>query len=156
MLPEIRYGGLVFVIISYPDRGRFILQKTIDKALVIIKETLIVTDNIRFEVSEAPRFIDQGSNWERVICPNCNAVIDISWWRHAMDVASESEFRSLAVIVPCCGTETYLNELKYEWPAGFARFSIEIWNPELDIAGSKLQELEIALGSSLIKIWAHY
>ena len=28
MLPEIRYGGLVFVINSYPGWARFILQKT--------------------------------------------------------------------------------------------------------------------------------
>jgi hypothetical protein len=131
-------------------------DNAIDKALAIIKESLQFTDNIRVEVSESPRFIDQGSNWERVVCPNCNLVIDTSWWQHVMDEAYESGFRNLAVKVPCCGTETYLNELKYEWPAGFARFSVEIWNPELEIAGSKLQALEIALGSSLIKIWAHY
>ena len=131
-------------------------EEAIDKALAIIKETLPFANNVRVEVSESPRFIDQGSNWERVVCPNCNAVIDTSWWQHAMDEAYESGFRNLAVKVPCCGTETYLNELKYEWPAGFARFSIEIWSSELDITGLKLQELEIALGSSLTKIWARY
>ena len=131
-------------------------EEAIDKALAIIKETLPFANNVKVEVSESPRFINQGSNWERVVCPNCNAVIDTSWWQHAMDEAYESGFRNLAVKVPCCGTETYLNELKYEWPAGFARFSIEIWSSELDITGLKLQELEIALGSSLTKIWARY
>jgi hypothetical protein len=131
-------------------------KEAIDKALLIINESTSLTSDVKFEVSESPRFIDQGSNWEGVICPNCNAIIDKTWWQQAMDHAYENGFRNLAVKVPCCGTERYLYELKYEWPAGFARFSIEILNPRMDISDTMLKELEIALGCSLIKIWAHY
>lgn len=133
-----------------PGEGR------VEKALARIKEEFPFTNNIRVSVSESPRFIDQGANLERIICPNCNALLDTSWWQSAMDEAYKNGFRNLSVKVPCCGTETNLNELKYEWPAGFARFSIEISNPEKDISDSTLHELEVVLGSSLIKIWAHY
>jgi len=131
-------------------------EDKIKKALAHIKESFPLTNKIRVNVSESPQFIDQGANFERIICPSCNAIIDTSWWQYAMDEAYNNGFRNLSVKVPCCGTETNLNELKYEWPAGFARFSIEISNPETDISDSTFHELEVALGSSLVRIWAHY
>ena len=83
-------------------------NEAIDNALSIINESPSLADNVKFEVSESPRFIDQGSNWRRVICPNCNAIIDTVWWQQAMDQAYENGFRNLAVKVACCDTETYL------------------------------------------------
>jgi len=133
-----------------PGKGR------VEEALARIKEAFAFTDNIRVVISESPRFIDQGTNFERIICPNCNAILNTCWWQSAMDKAHRNGFNNLRIKVPCCGTETNLNELKYEWPAGFARFSIEISNPEIDLSDSTFHELEFVLGSSLKKIWAHY
>lgn len=131
-------------------------EGAINQALDFIKRTILVIENISVEISDLPRFIDQGSNWEKVICPICDEVIDEIWWQQAMDKAYESGFTNLMVKVPCCGTVVSLNELNYEWPAGFAQFSIEIRNPENDIAGSEQEQLESMLGTSLRKIWAHY
>lgn len=131
-------------------------EDAIDKAYTMLIESLTSIQNIKVTVSENTRFIDPGVNWERVVCPNCRTVIKPSWWEQAMDKAYESGFSNLAIITPCCGVETSLNELQYEWPAGFARFSIEILNLEFGITQSKLQELEIILDCSLKKIWAHY
>jgi hypothetical protein len=49
-----------------------------------------------------------------------------------------------------------LENIKYQWPFGFAQFSIEIRNPLKDIADSELKQLETVLGCSLRIIWAHY
>ncbi|MDD5760080.1 MAG: hypothetical protein PHI06_13475 [Desulfobulbaceae bacterium] len=131
-------------------------ESAINKAVDLIQVFLPLAEDISIEISEFPRFIDQGSNWERVTCPNCNAVIDIDWWQQAMDKAFKNGFKNLVVEVPCCNLEVSLNDLRYEWPAGFAKFSIEIRNPQIELSELKLKELEHILGSSIKKIWAHY
>jgi hypothetical protein len=73
-----------------------------------------------------------------------------------MDKASENKFTDLSVVVPCCGSKTSLNELRYEWPAGFAQFIIEIINPDRNISDEELLKIETILGSKLRKIWSHY
>ena len=40
-----------------------------------------------------------------------------------MDKAFESNFELLTSVAPCCGNEVSLNELRYGWPSGFAKFS---------------------------------
>jgi hypothetical protein len=54
-------------------------------------------------------------------------------------------------------TSTTLNDLKYEWPAGFARFIIDARNPNVDdIDGRDMESLESILGIQLKTIRAHY
>ncbi len=108
------------------------------------------------EVFATVQFIDQGANWETLFCPNCQSVIDVEWWQQAMDRAFESGFLELGVNVPCCGFRTTLNDLRYVWPAGFARFRLAAINPPSDLSDEQLRELEHILGKSLRKIWAHY
>lgn len=109
---------------------------------------ILATDNIRF--------IDQGANWERVTCPICNNVINDSWWQTEMDKAYANDFTDLEVVLPCCGSMISLNDLNYEWPAGFARFSIEIHNPNENVDAAFIKDLENIIGTNLKRIWAHY
>ncbi len=51
----------------------------------------------------------------------------------AMDRAHDAQFGDLAVIVPCCEMRFSLDDLCYEWPAGFARFLLEARSPENDL-----------------------
>lgn len=51
-----------------------------------------------------------------------------------------------------------MDQLRYEWPVGFARFVIDVWNPdpwpeELDTV---TQRLAASVGSPMRAIWAHY
>jgi hypothetical protein len=108
------------------------------------------------EASEEVRFIDQGQNWERVLCPVCRAELDTTWWQQAMRAASQTGFTDLSVDLPCCGGVSSLNDLQYEWPAGFARFALEVHSPGRDLDDKQLKALEKALGCKLRKIWAHY
>src|SRR5262245_9441285 len=96
-------------------------------------------DEVNIYLTDGVRFVDQGSNFESVACPKCGTKLDIDWWNMAMTRAcgvdadvevwdnglfSEDEpmFTNLTVTVPCCGSTLSLNDLHYDWPAGFARF----------------------------------
>ena len=112
-------------------------------------------EDISVELTEDPRFIDPGSNWESVHCPRCDADL-ADWWPEAMGAAHENGFRSLAADVPCCHAAVSLNELRYSWPAGFARFSLDAGNPgvtKLDAAD--LEALAQCLGTPLRVVWRH-
>lgn len=111
---------------------------------------------VRISVTDEIRFIDQGSNWERVLCPICGTELNIEWWQQAMDDAYRTQFTNLSVRLPCCSAVSSLNDLDYEWPAGFARFVIEISNPNTDLDDQQMHSLERILGCKLRKIWAHY
>ena len=131
-----------------PSSPAFIPDKNaIDKVVFLLKEDF---------PNPSPQFIDQGVNFERVVCPCCNETLDLRWWQNAMDNAFANKFQNLIVKIPCCGIETTLNDLIYDWPAGFAQFLIEISNPGMDVTDVRLNQLETILGSPLRKIWAHY
>jgi hypothetical protein len=71
------------------------------------------------------QFIDPGENFERVLCPNCRADLTSSW-PSVMDKAWATKFSDLTFEASCCGNPADLNRLVYEWPAGFARFVLEV------------------------------
>lgn len=131
-------------------------NETINTAVARVREYFPNAERIEVEISESPQFIDPGSNFERIICPICNTVLEDDWWQDAMDKADENGFQDLVVELPCCGQETTLNDLRYEWPAGFAQFSIEIYNPGVKKSEALPPDLATTLGSSIRMIWAHY
>ena len=111
--------------------------------------TAIVTDDVEF--------IDQGANFERIRCPKCGRQLETEWWHARMDEAAVASFAALEVSMPCCGARVSLNDLIYEWPAGFARFVLEAMNPNAgDLSDVALADVAKALGAPLRKIWAHY
>ena len=122
----------------------------------LLSEYFPEASGIDYSLTEEVRFIDQGGNWERVLCPVCGTELDAIWWDQAMDAAYLAGFTNLSVRLPCCNTLSSLNGLKYEWPAGFARFALEIRNPGGDLGNGKLKSLEQILKCELRKIWAHY
>jgi hypothetical protein len=73
-----------------------------------------------------------------------------------MDAAHQEGFADLSVELPWCGDVCSLNDLRYEWRAGFARFVLKVESPGRDIDGEQLGALETALGCKLRRIWAHY
>ena len=108
------------------------------------------------EVFTAVQFVDQGSNFERILCPNCRTEVATQWWQQAMDESYEGGFLDLKVSTPCCGFLTTLNDLQFEWPAGFACFILEAVNPHSDLSQQQISNIEQILGKPVRKIWAHY
>jgi hypothetical protein len=72
-----------------------------------------------------------------------------------LGVAPVSPTRSLTATVPCCGAVLSLADLDYDWPAGFSRFRITLWNPEHELTDEHLATLSMTLGHELCLIHAH-
>jgi len=119
--------------------------------------SLVQEEGIQAYMTEDASFVDPGSNLKRILCPRCGAVLSMEWWVQAMDRAyTDTQFRNLDVMVPCCETRCSLNDLRYEWPAGFARFLLEARSPENDLTEEQLALFEPLLDGRVRKIWAHY
>lgn len=119
--------------------------------------SLLSEGEVSITMMEEVSFIDQGSNFERVLCPCCGAVVPMEWWSQEMDRAyGASHFQDLSIMLPCCQTPSSLNDLDYDWPAGFARFLLEARSPGSDLTPEHVSLLASVLGCSVRKIWAHY
>ncbi|XUL90522.1 hypothetical protein ACQ86D_31050 [Streptomyces galilaeus] len=58
---------------------------------------------------------------------------------------------------PCCSAATSLDALDYDWPCGFARFEIAVWNPGrlIRFGDDELSAVAEALGHPVRQIRAH-
>jgi hypothetical protein len=65
---------------------------------------------------------------------------------------------ALQTRMPCCHATVPLTTLEFDWPAGFARFELRIWNPNVarDLDQGQLARLEAVLGCRLRQIRSHY
>jgi hypothetical protein len=122
-----------------------------------ISELLINCGEIQIAIYDNVRFIDQGENFEDVTCPKCSSSV-VDWWSGAMESAFQNQFEDLTVVMPCCSQELSLNELNYNWPAGFAKFALRINNPNIshNLSDDQMHELENILGCQLRQVRAHY
>ena len=113
-------------------------------------------EEIKFEITDSIKFIDQGANFEKVLCNFCGTDIETTAWQNAMDRAFENNFNNLSFTSPCCNKQTSLNDLNYIWPAGFAKFAINISDAQNEIDVNNLKDLQEFLGTPLRIIIAHY
>ncbi|MBL9189470.1 MAG: hypothetical protein JNK23_18450 [Opitutaceae bacterium] len=121
----------------------------------LVKRLSPGAEAIRVECTDKLRLIDCGENFERIACPLCDRNIELSWWNEQVNqVMSRNSL--VPTTLPCCGTAKSLHELTYEWPQGFARFSLEVMNPpNPDFAETHVGELERVLGCDLRVIYTH-
>lgn len=101
----------------------------------------VSADRIETAAYETPAFIDCGGNLESIECPLCGSHIDFDWWGEAMDEAAEGEFSDLSAVMPCCGGKISLNELKYDFPCGFACSEVKILNPDNEVSGECMENI---------------
>lgn len=141
----------------FPVEPTFIpTQEAQDRVEKFFSSLFPDADEISIDISEETIFVDPGENFERVLCPACGRVLEIDWWIEAMNTAAKDRFSLLDVQLPCCSLKTTLNDLCYEWPAGFARFVIQVRNPWKDIDEQSIQQLEAILGCKLRIVKALY
>jgi hypothetical protein len=115
-------------------------------------------DEVRSQVYEGIQFIHCGENFERVICPSCSAEVDGRWWAKKMDEDYDPDlgFSFSYHELLCCGIEATLPELKYEWSQGFARYCIEMTNPNIGkLDEPYVREFEQILDCSLSVVYQH-
>lgn len=115
----------------------------------------IKADDIKTFIYETPVFVDCGSNLKAISCPYCGEELDFSWWGECMNTASEDRFNKLSVTMPCCGKESTLNDLLYDFPCGFACIEFDILNPVTNFDNETLSIIEDLLGNSIRVIHAH-
>ena len=126
------------------------------KALALFQSIAPRADDVKEEASERVRFIDCGANLERVTCPDCNAAIDIDWWQDSMDEEADAGYPLRSLTMPCCGARRTVAQLKYDWPQGFARFSVEAMNPGIpDLTEEQLGAFGSVLGCRVRKVLQH-
>jgi hypothetical protein len=101
-------------------------------------------------------FINPMENFEAAFCPHCGLNITENW-RDWMDKAYQhSHFEDLRLVMPCCSRQSDLNSLRYEWPAGFARFELTAHNPDCGwLTASDQAAIEKVLGCKLRQVLAH-
>lgn len=156
------------VILLIPTDPEFVPSALSQEQAVALLQPLLpdVTSVVTARVTEYVEFVAQGENFERIVCPFCSTELAIPWWHEAMNKAHEKRFIDLSIDTPCCHIESSLNDLQYEWPAGFARFILELHEPfvrdregvhqMLEMNQNLLGKLEEVLGCPLRVIWAHY
>lgn len=146
--------NILKVIPSSPD---FIpSRQAVEKVRNLVSSVFPHATNIDFHFNENSKFVDPGTNFHSISCPFCGSIIDLSWWQEAMDQASVDNFSDLTIEVPCCSRPTSLNDLIYDWPAGFARFILTVFDPDGDLCSEDVKKIEDALQCRIKKIAAHY
>ena len=119
-------------------------------------EDILKCDSVNVQYSDNPKFIDCGSNLERIKCPECGRKLGFDWWQGAMSTASKSSFTGLDVVLPCCNKESSLNELDYDFKCGFASFEIDIVNPAKDIDDELIEAISKLLTCDIRVVIARY
>jgi hypothetical protein len=147
----------ISIIRLIPDDPRFIpVHSAQVEAEKLVTSMLPKAEKVIVIVTENINFVDPGGNLERIFCPICGSEISLEWWKQAMSKAYETKFTDLTVEMPHCGQLSSLNELRYVWEAGFARFVIEAHDPQDDITNEELTLIGAQIGCDLKKIRAHY
>lgn len=115
-------------------------------------------DEIELKNPGTIQFFDAGANFERVLCPACQAEIPIEWWQDRMDDDFDraAGFSLHSYKTPCCGASLTLRNLVYQWPQSFGSFAIEAMNPNIrKLRVTHQRELEKILGTKLTVIYQH-
>jgi hypothetical protein len=132
----------------------------VEQALPVFRQLLPHAREIVAESFAAVQFVDQGAYFEKVACPSCAAPLDQTWWSERMDAAYSIEkegFNDLAVLMPCCGIGSSLNDLLYWWPAGFASFALVARDPGRDcLQADELGRLREVFGCGLRQVISRY
>ena len=144
-------------IIVIPEEPDFVPDSAAQEEAIALFRTIAPrADEIVSQVTDKIRFIDCGANLRGIICPVCGADIAIDWWQDRMDEEYEADYPLRPVELPCCRTMRPLGDLKFDWPQGFARFSIEAMNPDIgDLEPDQVMAFERLLGCKVRKVLQH-
>ncbi len=115
------------------------------------------------------RFVDCGENLEAVVCPECGQHTSLdpfadtererAWWIAVQEkLEAGGSVEDLRISMLCCNKSVALTSLGFNWPAGFARFELSIWNPNEagNLSDGELASLADLLQCELTQVRAHY
>ncbi len=134
-----------------PDHYAFFPENPLNiEGAIKILEMYLDAEKISSKSYENPAFIDCGTNLESILCPYCESNIDFDVWQEMMDKCfKKSSFNDLSINLLCCNNNSTLNNLKYYWDCGFAKFVIEIFNPKYPPCKHDLYEASKCFGKQI-------
>lgn len=112
--------------------------------------------SVEIETQEALAFVDSGAYLQEIACPFCSSDL-WDWWGAAMDAeAGENGLfaRLDEKMLPCCGGSASLNDLKYDYPCGFACTEWVTLNPRVQLEQHHIQTVERLLGMHIKVIYS--
>ena len=133
--------------------------EAVRQTTALLKSLLPKADKVASREWSGIQFVDQGCFFEHVSCPECGSELNLDWWHECMNSRwneSSKCFLSLDVKTPCCGCETTLNDLRYDWPAAFSRCILEVMNPGRDLSHEEIDQIETTIGCPVRKVLARY
>jgi hypothetical protein len=147
-------------IVLVPEESEFVPSAEAQEKAVALMRSLVRPvvrwSDVKAQVTTDIRFIDCGENFERVVCPICSAELDMRWWAARLDHEFAHKFPLPEIELPCCGAMKRLNQLIYEFPQAFGRFSLEAMNPNIgELSEEALDEFEAVLGCRLSVVYRH-
>ena len=140
-----------------PDDPNWVPAAESAIAVTNLMSAFVPGSEVTTRYTDEVEFVDQGENFERVLCSNCGTDLTDSW-SSVMDTARKTSFSDLGFETPCCHTQGNLSTLVYEWPAGFARFVVEVsgLNAGRFLDQSQIQSVAKSLGYPVRQILARY
>ena len=144
-----------YIVKIIPKNPDFYTSEQNAQEIVNYLKSRIPAVSVIVTMHETPVFVDCGSNLEKISCPLCKAELDFDWWGEAMNKAYENNFRDLSVEMSCCGGDSTLNDLVYDFPCGFSKITFELLNPQTEPDKDCLVHIENVLGSLIRTIHAH-
>jgi hypothetical protein len=112
---------------------------------------------ITIELRKRVVFFDAGGNLEAVYCPFCGSVQTDWFFRTTSELDKRNNLEDMAIAMPCCSRATTLNDLRFVFPAGFARCAVEVLNPDREwLTEEELGPVAKAMGCNVRQIFAHY
>jgi hypothetical protein len=113
------------------------------KAIAVLRE-MVPYGAIEAKVYEDLDFIDQGQDCEAVLCSSCGNRVAVDpfsgtdfaqdWYGNLAEAiaARTTSVRKFKTTMPCCGASVSLTSLKFDMPAGIARFELCATDPEIE------------------------
>ncbi|MDE6054761.1 MAG: hypothetical protein K2G55_13605 [Lachnospiraceae bacterium] len=145
-----------YYVIIIPDNlyCRVDIQ-AVQKAQSYLEECMMAM-SVEIEIHEAPAFVDCGGYLQEIACPFCGSDL-WDWWGEAMDKSAgeaglfdELDEKQL----PCCGRRASLNDLKYNYPCGFACTEFVLLNPRNQLEQHHKDMVERLLGMQVKVIYS--
>jgi hypothetical protein len=141
-----------------PTSHTFIPSATeVAQAIHALEQLCPRAQEVTASIWDKVMFVDCGGNLDSISCVHCGAD-QLAWFFDETSRKYEAnKLMDLQVKMPCCGASSSLNELKFDWPAGFASASIDVLIPDRDwLSDSELAQVSQALGHPVRQILAHY
>jgi len=154
-----------YILKIYPENEQYLPDAAQEEdATDVLNEIFSDSGDIDSNSYQDVVYVDAGNSIRSVICPQCGASINVSsddglaeWWKKCIE-KQQIEGGDAEIIAPCCNKAVSFKLTATVPATGFARFVIEIHEPEQvkELTAHQLENVGEAIGCSCHQIMAFY